>query len=308
MNLVCTLAEGDYHVGVAALANSLYHSKFRGEIRVGFRGTIPEWNLPRTSLDNKTIYTAAEGLQVSFIQVDTSWHLSNYKPVFMDEMLSDEKSQVEALFYFDPDIVLTCSFKFLLEWARFGVCLCEEIVQRGMPADHPLRLMWLQWASENGFNQLRTSSQYFNSGFIGVTQATREVPELWCSVLRCLESCGCDMAAFGDGIREDPFLICDQDALNLATMLCTTPLSTVGPEGMAFVPGGFIMAHAAGAAKPWRKPFVRAALSGIGPSIADKMFIKFCNGPIPVYSKRELGKKVREIRVASALGRVLRRS
>src|ERR1700732_1648164 len=42
-SVVCTLAEGSYFNGVAALTNSLVHAGFEGSVVVGYRGSKPTW-------------------------------------------------------------------------------------------------------------------------------------------------------------------------------------------------------------------------------------------------------------------------
>ena len=43
VSVVCTVAEGSYFNGVAALTNSLVHAGFRGSVVVGYRGSKPTW-------------------------------------------------------------------------------------------------------------------------------------------------------------------------------------------------------------------------------------------------------------------------
>ncbi len=66
--IICTLFEGRYHFGAAALVNSLYRAGYRGELYAGYKGELPFWALKakESCLINETDHTlnVAEGLDV----------------------------------------------------------------------------------------------------------------------------------------------------------------------------------------------------------------------------------------------------
>ena len=169
-------------------------------------------------------------------------------------------------------------------------------------------MAWVQYAVRHGYECSRTVSQYFNGGFIGIRREYKSALGVWKRLQDGLGEIGVNTAGFQVGNRTQPFYGSDQDVLNLMAMITEHPLSTIGPEGMDFVPGGFTMAHAVGSPKPWRKPMLLSALKGVAPTSADKHFWQNTQSPIQLCSTKMLFRKQIDLRCGSAVGRILRRS
>jgi hypothetical protein len=300
--VVCTLYEGHYHYGLAGLVNSLVRGGFTGLIWVGYRGPLPPWIHQLQKL-GELLYALPGGGKISFEALGTGVHFTNYKPDFLLHLI-ERNISTKYLWYFDPDITVRCSWRFMTDWIRQGITLCEEITNGTMPANHPLRLMWVEAARESGWSEpLAERNRYYNGGFIGFHVEQKAIASLWKSGLVFADSSGSSLNCFMKGQREDTFYIADQDALNLALMYTTAPLSTIGPEGMGFVPGGFTMYHSVGSPKPWRKSFLRYALRAIPPTNNDKHFLAMMEGPIRPYSPMTLRWKKLTCSIASLIGR-----
>jgi hypothetical protein len=303
---VCTLFEGHYHFGVGALINSLHRHGFQGKVVVGYRGTIDAGFLRscRATADLRSCLPG--GIDLEFRKIPGSWHLTNLKPDLMVDIFVDD-SEIDRVFYLDPDIVIRCPWSFFDQWAQYGVALCQELVMGNMPETHPLRRQWADWASRQELGRCRSLSQYFNAGFIGIHRRSLALLNVWQNVMQAQQRDGLDMTKLLSGSRADMFHIHDQDALNLAAMLSDEPLSVIGPEGMDFVGGGFTMSHAAGGEKPWKKRFLRSALRGVGPTRADRGYWENVESPISLYAPGELRRRRRDLKLGAAVGRVLKR-
>ncbi len=89
---LCTLFEGDYHLGTAALLNSLHRSGFIGTFVCGYRGTRPAWAGHTASL---------APVRVRWIEITSPIHLTNYKPVFMRSCLHVHTPEATAIAYLE---------------------------------------------------------------------------------------------------------------------------------------------------------------------------------------------------------------
>jgi hypothetical protein len=312
---VCTLFEGDYHYGVAALINSLYDKGFRGTMYVGYRGELPGW----ASLGEKRAnvywaeYTTLEldkNFSIHFFPVYDECHFTNYKPTFMLELIEGPASNAENIFYFDPDIVNKCSWSFYERWVGFGVALVHETVWNDMPANHPKRMQWKQIAKDAGFEIKNNLNSYINAGFIGVNDKQIGFLRLWSNLIEFSAlHYNLDKTKFNQSEHDaDMFKVADQDLLNLAAMCTNESLSEMGPEGMDFIGGGWLMSHATGTPKPWKWNPLIQILYGRPPRQVDREFWNSANGMISSYPKSLIYRRLFEIKVAAFIGRFYRRA
>jgi hypothetical protein len=304
--VICSLFEGDYHIGLAVLINSIARAGFTGLFWIGYRGSLPPWTgqLVRRA---DGVFEVGSAL-LHFQLVDTERHFSQLKPDFMARLFS-EGIAPKYLWYFDPDITVRCDWGFYQRWIGNGVCLCQENNMGTMSSDHPLRCEWIELArAANWGEPVQVQERYYNSGFVALPIEHREFLQVWSSAAQLANAAGVDQDSFLTQSRASTFYTVDQDTMNIAAMYSDVPLSTVGPEGMGWVAGGFTMYHSIGKLKPWRKKFLRAALMGDPPSNGDKHFLRSADGPIHPFTPGKL-KSIRfASRVASLLGRFNRRT
>jgi hypothetical protein len=304
--IVCTLFEGDYHFGVAALVNSLSELGFKGCISIGYRGSLPPWIGQLRKAGDHDRYKVGERVSLRFIHLDTKVHFTNFKPCFMQQLLREQPG-CKFIWYFDPDIVIRCPWSFYLQWVGYGIALCEDVTNGTMPSNHPIRLKWIELGSSIGLKTPISLSRYYNGGFIGLPVIYSNFLDLWQDLIRLAEVHGTDTSSFGVGSRIQPFYGIDQDALNITAMYSGCPLTTIGPEGMDLVPGGFTMFHALGSPKPWRKNMLFSALGGVPPSGSDKAFLSHMEKPIMPYSSMRLAAKRLSCLMGAFIGRFYRR-
>jgi hypothetical protein len=282
---VCTLFEGDYHYGVGALVNSLYASGYRGVVYAGHRGGLPPWAGRAVHDGAGRRLDVAEGVAIVFVPLETERHLTNCKGQFMSDVLARLAPTADAVLYFDPDIVTRCPWLFFEQWLDAGVAICED-VNSSMAPNHPIRRAWVDFLQGQGMRVERALGVYYNAGFLGVTRKRAGFLKTWQSILEALAPRANHLRTLHVGARVFAFNIPDQDALNMTAMVTTEELSPVGPDGMDFQAGGggFIMSHAIGGRKPWRRRYTREALvDGIGPSRADRAYWRHVTEPIRLF-------------------------
>jgi hypothetical protein len=305
---VCTLFEGDFHCGLAAFVNSLVHAGYSGAVWAGYRGALPPWlSQLRKISDAEQIYMVADTIRLGFVPLTTEFHLTNYKPQFMLDLISGPARDCEYLWYFDPDICVRAPWFFFADWQRYGVALCQEIVDNNLPHDTPLRRQWTEIASSIGLSNPRALNHYYNGGMLGVAAGHVGFLRVWKRLIEYAGEGGCDLKVFMPGNRQLPFHASDQDALNIAAMYSEFSLSTLGPQGMGFSGGDVKMYHAVGQ-KPWRGSFIGRALAGVPPTGAMKFFLTQVSEPIRVYTPLTLAAKRLACAVAAAIGRFYRRN
>jgi hypothetical protein len=306
----CTLFERHYHFGLAVLVNSLCASGFKGAVYAGFRGPLPPWAEDRVNMveGGKWEMEVSPEVRLVFLLLDTPDHFTNYKPDFLLRIAELAGMENDTLVYCDPDIVINEEWKYFEDWLTCGVALCED-VNSPMPEGHPRRIGWRRFFEPRG-HQLRLRGVcYANGGFVGLRPQDRKL--LPGDSLGGKDVAGIQGGRSLDGLYgfADCFRATDQDTLNAALEACPDiELSFLGGSAMGFLPGGVILPHALGPAKPWLRRYVAEALAGRPPAIVDKAFWHHASGSIRAFGPAHVALKKLSLAAGSALGRFIRRS
>ena len=315
--VICTLFEGHFHYGVAALVNSLFKNGFNGDVFIGYRGDVPSWALNAKS--NETFnwagaktFSVTPDLNCHFLPIETTIHFTNYKAQFIlnirEHCIIDPA--LSGIFYFDPDITNKCNWKFYEQWISYGVALVHEIDGNDMSPLHPKRNQWIAVSKQLGYDVKNKLNSQINGGFIGITADRFGFLQMWNDLIKhAVLNFNFDMTKLRQSTdRSNLFTASDQDLLNLTAMCTPETISEFGPEGMDFLNGGWLMSHAVGSPKPWKKNFFIAALKGKPPSLAEKAYWLNVNGVIKCYHPIEIKFKRFSILVASFIGRFYHKS
>jgi hypothetical protein len=315
---ICTVFEGNYHFGVAALSNSLYNQGFRGTIYSGYRGKLPKWALQGKmetigKWKDAITLSPVEGIQLVFLPIVTTYNMANYKPDFMLELWDGPAKNADALFYFDPDIVINDSWSCFEQWVNYGIAVCED-VNSPLQEFHPRRAGWRSYFKKNSIDLKFKNQIYVNAGFVGLLKTNILFLKLWMQLQEIMGPAigGLENSIFlnqtyhSTVLKLDGFQIFDkpdQDALNAAIEAYPGIISYMGKDGMGFDLGKAFMSHALGGPKPWKTNYLLRAFNGRIPGNVDLSYWKNTGHPILAHSKGEIMKKKIAIKICKLIGR-----
>jgi hypothetical protein len=300
--VVVCLYDGDYHLGVAALANSLVKSNFKGLINTAFRGALPPWVNQLKPIDDNTFYLT-DSIIIHFERIKTEMHLAYYKPFFIKQTL-DNFPQANKIFYFDVDIVVSAPWSFFSNWLEDQVCLCLDNSYEYVHTNHPWRKDWKRLARVDSSlcNQV---TEYVNSGFIGIKRTNIALLDTWIELTKRFEEIGGSLKEINQNGKSS--YKGDQDLLNAAiTVSPNIELSLIGKEGMGFTQPAYLMSHSVSKAKPWKKNYLKYLIeTGHKPSHSEKDFFNYCKHPIKLFSELDFFLKRSNLNLAKLFGRYI---
>lgn len=316
---IAVLTDGAQDPGLAVLINSLIRNGFDGTIWIGWRHTGADLVrcLPKAVTSTVTVEP---------VELATRRPFSNYKPEFLAEVWEMVGPDARSVTYMDCDLVLGCDWAFVRAWLTGGLALVEDLPGRPVGATHPLRRAWSEFMNAVGVSPAREVGQYFNAGFVGVPIGCRSILPMWATLARAIERTpklldGARVRHYvvGEPLTDEtveipddvaavmrPYLLDDQDALNMAVMATSVPICAMGADAMGWTGTRTpIVVHATGTDKPWSVNYLgRVIRHGLGPSFADDMWWRYSDGPIAVHEARQAERRW-AYKLAKALGRYL---
>lgn len=274
---ILTLSQGSYHLGVAALINSLMtKAGFKGTVYVFHKGDPPPWK----SLLSNEHSARVEDINVVFKQISPNRFLGFYKPFAALEVLEGDP-ELDGVIFADADVLFLAPWSFFEEWLDSGVALCLDCNFAWLHSNHPWRRKWKELALRAGLEVVRECTEYPNSGFFGVTRSRSAVLRNWITATLQFEKEGGDTSKFAQEFRTRA-IVGDQDLLAAALHSVKDEISYLGEEGMGFNGHFFVLSHACIEwSKPWSKCFSLRALKGEKPSRPARFWIECSHYPIP---------------------------
>ena len=277
MKILTTLAERDYFLGLAALLNSVVaYGTYVDKVIVGYREALPDWLPPLRPSRNGQSFILPGGLEVELVELNGSLHMVHEKPkwfLHVTEVLAPDATEY---YFFDSDIIINSRMNFYGEWVKEGVAICGD-VNFVFHRHHPIRKKWAAFARAAGREVTNELDDYYNSGFLGWTQETKQFVYDWNEAFALLAPHSGNMKEFRVFDRTATVLSTNQDSFNLAAMITEVPISPIGPEAMGFIYGLRLMHHPIGP-KPWTRKFVPEFFKGKPPRESDLIFWQYVNG------------------------------
>jgi hypothetical protein len=302
--ILCTVFEGHYHKGVAALVNSLYANGYKGAIWIGYKGALPPWASLLKKENGIEIMPVKDDLTLNFVQFPKETFLPYCKPDFVLNIWEKYQPQAQNAFFFDCDIVIKCPFSYFEEWVQYGVAMCEDM-DSPIPITHPLRYQWAAYFQKYGIEVKQKDDKYVNGGFLGVNIKTKSFLKTWQLVQTLMLDDLKEVKSIDVKDRTYRFAMTDQDALNIAKDITTENLSIANGSAMDFSNYGYIMSHAAGKHKPWQKNWLKHVFTvGHRPTMTDRLFMNHTETPLSIYTPQERFLKKTHLKLASAVARV----
>ena len=303
-----TLAEGSYFQGACVLFNSLVSHGFDGLFVAGCRNLEDVPPRERSAIEQfRGKGSQPVSARWEWFPVETTWHFTNYKPKFMQQVLEAHPS-CSSIVYLDPDIVVCAPWHWIETATEYGPVMAAD-GNFWLPPMHPTRHQWTGMIEQAGHRCRHSFDLYFNGGLLGIQRRDCAFLDLWIQFIEEFGASTNPLDAKGDigswmrGGRWNAMIGNDQDALNMAAMAWPRGLSTFGPDLMGFAGGWIGLPHATGSAKPWRRRYLREALAGNPPRRADKEFWAHAALPIVVYPKIKILLQKTAVALASFIGR-----
>ena len=301
--VVICLFDGEYHLGVAALTNSLVKYQFKGLINVGYRGgVLPLWVKQLQPLSDN-YFRISDDVTIHFKQVLSNMHLGYFKPFFIKETFDDYPA-AKKFYYFDADIIVQAPWMLYFNWVGNGVCLCLDSAFHFIHHNHPWRKDWRALVKGRD-HLLNPTFQYFNSGFLGIDRNNIILIDRWIDITNQFIKKNGQINYF---IKDSHSSVRgDQDLLNaVITTSSDIEINVMGKEAMGFSLPATLMLHAIGERKPWNSSFIVHLLKyGNKPSTTDKAFLSICKYPINIFSVFRYSYKKIDLLSACVLGRFL---
>ena len=219
----------------------------------------------------------------------------------------------DALFYFDPDIVVDDSWICFEQWVNCGVAMCED-VNSPLQEFHPRRVLWRNFFNKYNISLKFRNSTYVNGGFVGLIKKDISFIKTWIKLQEAMSVAigGLENSIFSKQTYYSTILKTeglqifdksDQDALNATIESYDGRCSFIGKEGMGFVAGKATMYHALGINKPWNVNFIFKSLNGRIPRLVDEYYWKYADQPIICHTKSQINKKKVAIKIGKFIGR-----